>query len=252
LTFPNTIFFVSLKEQNHRNLFESLTGLVSRLRKECPWDREQTLDSMKPFMLEEAFELAEAVESGDPDRLKEELGDLLLVILLYCEISDRFSVKEVLSDVIGKMKERHPHVFGREKLSSSQDVIRRWEEIKQKSRNRNDVDALRRASLLNDQAIGLGFNPSSLEEVTAKLAEEAREVARARTEEEKLEESGDLLFTAVNICRMLNVDPESALTVSSVKFEQRFKKVIKELKEHGKDPAQTSFQEMDEIWNRVK
>jgi tetrapyrrole methylase family protein/MazG family protein len=243
---------VCLKEQNQPNLFESLIELVARLRRECPWDREQTLESMKPFMMEEAFEVAEAVQSRDSEKLREELGDLLLVILLLCEISDEFSVEEVLSGVINKMKTRHPHVFGQERLDSSQQVIERWEQIKRDSRKPEPAGALKKAWDLNDQAIEMGFNPSSLEDVTAKLAEEAGEVKRATTEEERLQESGDLLFTAVNICRMLDVDPESALLESSAKFERRFKKVIKELERQGKKPAETPFQAMDELWNRIK
>ena len=203
-------------------------------------------------MLEEALELSDAVDSGNPDRLKEELGDLLLVILMYCEISDRFNVNDVIRGTISKMKTRHPHVFGSERLSSSQQVVERWEEIKRASGKRGGADALKKASLLNDSAISMGFNPSSVKEMAAKLSEEVDELLSAKTEQEKHEESGDMLFTAVNICRMLNVEPESALLESSAKFERRFKKVFKELEQQGKDPARASFQEMDETWDRIK
>jgi tetrapyrrole methylase family protein/MazG family protein len=243
---------MSFKGQNPFQYFENLLKLVARLRRECPWDREQTHSSLKPFLLEEAYEVAEAVESGDPGKLKEELGDLLLIILLYCDISNEFSIKEVVEGTSDKMKARHPHVFGNEKLTSSQQVIERWEEIKRSEKTKKSLTALKKASLLNDGAMKAGFNPAQIEEVGEKLNEELAELRRARTHEEKENEAGDLLFTAVNICRMFRVEPESALMRSCTKFEQRLKRVFKELESQGKNPANTPFHEMDEIWDRIK
>jgi len=243
---------MALKEENQTTLFQKLSQLVARLRQECPWDREQTQESLKPSLLEEAFETAEAVESGDADRLKEELGDLLLMVLLYAEISQEFTVEDVLSGIIDKMKTRHPHVFGKEKLASREQVVERWEEIKRETRKGKSETALKKAALLNDRAIEAGFNPPSLEEMADKLNEEVGELKQAATHNEKKEESGDLLFTAVNICRMLGVEPESALLEACNKFEKRFKKVFKELQSRGKDPQSTTFQKMDEIWNEIK
>lgn len=243
---------MGLKEQNKEqpDLFKILSQLVGRLRKECPWDREQTPESLKPFLLEETLETSEAVESGDPERLKEELGDLLLMVLLYCEASQQFTVNEVLSGIIDKVKTRHPHVFGKEKLTSSQQVVERWEQIKQKTQRKDS--ALKKAVLLNDRAIQIGFNPPSLDEMAEKLTEEMEELKRAKTQEEQKEESGDLLFTAVNICRMLKVEPESALLAACNKFQQRLEKVFKELQSKGKIPQNTSFHKMDEIWTKIK
>ncbi len=243
---------MSFKGQNLSLHFEDLLKLVERLRRECPWDREQTTNSLKPFLLEEAFEAAEAVDSGDAGKLKEELGDLLLIILLYCDMSDKFTIKEVIQSTQDKMKARHPHVFGGEKLTSSQQVVKRWEEIKRSKKGGEKLTALRKASLLNDRAIETGFNPERVEEVGEKLKEELEELKRARTQEEKEDEAGDLLFTAVNMCRMLRVEPESALLRSCIKFEQRLRKVFKELENEGKNPATTPFHEMDEIWDRIK
>lgn len=243
---------MGLKEQNknEKDLFRTLSKLVGKLRKECPWDREQTPESLKPFLLEEALETSDAIESGDPERLKEELGDLLLMVLLYCEASQQFTLNEVLSGIIDKMKTRHPHIFGKEKLTSSQQVVERWEQIKQNSQRKDT--ALGKAVLLNDRALQIGFNPPSLDEMADKLSEEMNELKRAKAKEEQKEESGDLLFTAVNICRMLKVEPESALLVACNKFQQRFEKVFKELQSKGKTPQNTSFYEMDEIWSKIK
>ncbi|MFQ5905804.1 MAG: nucleoside triphosphate pyrophosphohydrolase [bacterium] len=241
-----------MKEENQSTLFQTLSQLVARLRRECPWDREQTHESLKPFLLQEAFETAEAVESGDPEKLEEELGDLLLMILLYAEISQEFAIGDVLSRVIHKMRTRHPHVFGQEKLASSKQVIERWEEIKRETRKGKAESALDKAALLNDRAIRAGFNPPSLQEMAEKLNEEIGELKRAETHKEKKEESGDLLFTSVNICRMLKVEPESALLEACSKFEKRLRKVFKELQSRGRDPRSTPFQKMDEIWNEIK
>ena len=243
---------MGLKEQNknEEDLFRTLSELVGKLRKECPWDREQTPESLKPFLLEEALETSDAVESGDPERLKEELGDLLLMVLLYCEASQQFTVNEVLSGIIDKMKTRHPHVFGKERLISSQQVIERWEQIKQNTQRKET--ALDKAVLLNDRAMQVGFNPPSIDEMADKLSEEMDELKRAKDQVEQKEESGDLLFTAVNICRMLKVEPESALLAACDKFQQRFEKVFKELQSKGKTPQNTSFHKMDEIWSKIK
>jgi len=243
---------MGLKEQNknEEDLFRTLSKLVAKLRKECPWDREQTPESLKPFLLEEALEASDAVESGNPERLKEELGDLLLMILLYCEASQEFTVNEVLSGVIDKLKTRHPHVFGKEKLISSQQVIERWEQIKKNTHKKET--ALDKAVLLNDRAMQVGFNPPSLNEMADKLSEEMNELKRAKDQVEQKEESGDLLFTVVNICRMLDVEPGSALLAACDKFQQRFEKVFKELQSKGKTPQNTSFHEMDDIWSKIK
>lgn len=243
---------MGLKEQNknEERLFKTLSDLVGKLRKECPWDREQTPESLKPFLLEETLEASDAVESGDPEKLKEELGDLLLMILLYCEASKEFTLSEVISGIIDKVRTRHPHVFGKEQLTSSQQVIKRWEEIKLKTQRKDS--ALKEAALLNDRAMQVGFNPPSLDEMAEKLSEEISELKQAGTQKEQKEESGDLLFTAVNICRMLKVEPESALLAACNKFQQRFEKVVKELQRKGKTPQNTAFHKMDEIWTKIK
>jgi uncharacterized protein YabN with tetrapyrrole methylase and pyrophosphatase domain len=156
----------------------------------------------------------------------------------------------VLSSITEKVKTRHPHVFGNEKLASSQQVVERWEEIKRETGK--GKTALQRAADLNDRAIKANFNPDSVDEMAAKLAEEMNELKKAKTREEKEDESGDLLFTAVNICRMVGVEPEPALLAACTKFSQRLEKVFKELKNRGLDPRNTPFQKMDEIWTKIK
>jgi len=257
--------------------FAELVELIARLRAPggCPWDREQTHDSVKPMTIEEAYEVAAAIDEGDDGELAGELGDLLLQVVFHAQMAkDRgaFEIGEVVRRVSEKMIRRHPHVFADDPASTSGEVLRNWEAIKA-----SELEAkghrLESASMLDSVKPGLpgvleafqmttkvsrvGFDWPDASSVVAKLDEEKDELKRAIAgrpagDPEIAEEIGDLLFVAVNVARVLGVDPESALKAANRKFRRRFHFVEERLRERGRDPAGSSLTEMDELWDAAK
>jgi MazG family protein len=257
--------------------FADLVDLIARLRAPggCPWDREQTHDSVKPMTIEEAYEVAAAIDEGDDDELAGELGDLLLQVVFHAQMAkDRgaFEIGDVVHRVSEKMIRRHPHVFADDTASTAGEVLRNWEAIKAselEARGRKPVSA----SMLDSVKSGLpgvleafqmttkvsrvGFDWPDAAAVVAKLDEESDELKRAlaarpAAHAEIAEEIGDLLFVAVNVARVLEVDPESALKAANRKFRRRFRFVEERLRERGKDPAGSSPPEMNELWEAAK
>ncbi len=245
--------------------FSRLSALVEFLRSEkgCPWDREQTMDSLRPHLLEEMHETVEAIEDGDPDRLREELGDVLFLILFAARIAEeegRFSIEDVLEDCYGKMKSRHPHVFeAREEMEPHQ-VLDRWERAKKKEKKEGEsvlsgvprsLPALIKAQRIQQRAASLGFDWDNIDDVFAKIKEEIAEfeAERAGCDRERLkDELGDILFALVNVARFLDLSAEDALNGTIGKFMRRFAHVEKEIARRGR----MTLAEMDEIWNRNK
>ena len=254
--------------ENKKNL-EELTALVTRLRgpEGCPWDREQTLESLRPFILEEAYELVDAIDQSRPAAICEELGDLLLEVLFVSQIcaeQARFTIQEVMSTLEEKLVRRHPHVFRATKASNSEEALARWDQVKDsEKRPRASVlesvpralPALVRAQKLSSRAAREGFDWSSADEVLAKLSEEVHELEGARRSdhpESLADELGDLLFVVVNLARHLNVDPEMALRSTNRKFVERFNFVQKRLEERNRTFAESSIEEMEELWEEAK
>jgi MazG family protein len=262
---------------NPGSLFEEFVRLIARLRAPggCPWDREQTHASVKPMTIEEAYEVAEAIDEGDDDALVGELGDLLLQVVFHADIGRErgaFGIDAVIRRVSEKMVRRHPHVFAEDPASTSSEVLRNWEALKQAERTAQGKDEAG-ASLLDGVSVGLpavmeafqmttkaarvGFDWTSPAGTLDKLREELAELEQAsgRTPVDTgavLEEVGDLLFTAVNLARVLGVDPESALKGASRKFRRRFRHVEERLMERGRTPAESSLEEMDALWDEAK
>ena len=254
--------------------FERFCKLIARLRAPggCPWDREQTHESLKPMTIEEAYEVVEAIEEGGPAELAGELGDLLLQVVFHSDIAreaGRFDIAEVLDRVSDKMVRRHPHVFGDASANDSKQVLRNWEAIKQEERSEGDsaeppplLDGVSRshpavleAYQLSTKASRVGFDwPDGLS-VLEKLQEEIDELNRAVLDDEKREteqELGDVLFSAVNAARVLGVDPESALKAANRKFRRRFGHVETRLRASGRDPADAELEEMEAFWTEAK
>jgi tetrapyrrole methylase family protein/MazG family protein len=249
---------------------DPLVDVVSRLRGEggCPWDREQDHRSLMPFVLEEAYEVIEAIELGDMHKLCEELGDLLLQIALHSQISaeqSHFDVNDVVEEITQKMIRRHPHVFSDVKVETSDDVLRNWQAIKaaEKRIGRSSVitgvskhlPALLRAHEIQRRAAKVGFDWSSVGQVLDKVREEIGELERAREagDVEALEaETGDLLFAMTNLSRHLGVMPEQALAGAVNKFARRFQFVEDEARKQGKELEDMSLEEMDRLWERAK
>jgi MazG family protein len=253
--------------------FERLVELIRRLRAPggCPWDREQTHESLKPMAIEEAYELVEAIDEGDDEQLVGELGDLLLQVVFHAQIAaeaGRFTVADVLEAVSGKMVRRHPHVFANETAATSGEVLRNWEALKRAEQaergatassmldsvSRN-LPAVMEAYQITTKAARVGFDWPNAEAVLAKLEEEVaelREALQAGRARAVSGELGDLLFTAVNLARLLADDPESALKAANRKFRRRFRHVEERLRERGLSPGESNLEEMESLWAEVK
>jgi tetrapyrrole methylase family protein/MazG family protein len=243
-----------------------LWDVVRRLRAECPWDREQTHASMTRFLVEEAYEAVEAIRDGDDDALKEELGDLLLHVFFHALIAGErgaFTLDDVARGELDKLTRRHPHVFGSQEVSGPEEVIANWETIK----GREDggkllldgipggLPAMMRAHRIQDRARSVGFEWEDTAGVLDKLEEEIgelrSELAAANRERVK-RELGDLLFSLVNLCRYLNVDPQEALNLTNDEFIRRFHAMQAALRAEGKELTESTLAEMEAKWQAAK
>jgi MazG family protein len=253
--------------------FQQLVELMARLRGPagCPWDREQTFDTIKPYTLEETYEVLDAIDRRDWKELAEELGDLLLQVVFYGQMAEEqglFGIADSLDAINEKLIRRHPHVFGQETAHSAGDVKRIWGEIKaaekkdrgQDSRGLLDsvphaMPALVEAQQIASRAAGVGFDWENAEQVIEKLDEELAELAEARrtTSPAELEnEIGDLLFVLVNLARFVKVDPEQALRRTNSKFRERFRYMERKLAAQGKKLEESNIGEMEELWQEAK
>jgi len=229
--------------------FIELLEIVKRVRNECPWDKEQTHDSLKPSVIEEAYEVTEAIIKKK--NLKEELGDLLLQVLMLAEIAEAFGIRDVIKKLKTKLVKGHPHVFGKTKLSSKEEVLERWHKRKKGhllDRVPKSLPALMEAYIIQERASRIGFDWNNIEGVFDKLEEELQELKEAKAKDRKQEELGDLLFVTAHLGQFLGVDPEEALKKACTKFRNRFRKIEKELKKN----KSLSFEEMDKIWEKEK
>ncbi|MGH9788537.1 MAG: nucleoside triphosphate pyrophosphohydrolase [Candidatus Acidiferrales bacterium] len=249
--------------------FEDVVQLMARLWAPggCPWDREQTHRSLRTYLLEETYEVLDAIERDDAEALRDELGDLLLQVVFHAQMAreqGRFGIDDVLTGLHEKLVRRHPHVFGEGKADTAQQVVHNWEALKAVERdNRSSalvgvsehVPALLEAYQLTRKAAQVGFDWEKAEDVLTKLDEEVGEVRKelAAGDTERVEgELGDLLFVVVNLARKLKVDPEVALRRANRKFVQRFHEIERELAARGKRPENSTLQEMDALWERAK
>jgi len=244
---------------------------MARLRGEngCPWDREQTHQSLKPYLAEEMYETLDAIDTGDMEHLKEELGDMLLQIVFHSQLANErgdFSMNDVCATISEKLVRRHPHVFGEANADTPEKVVKQWDEIKKsegtKAHRKSILDgvpismpALMRAMNLQEKASSVGFDWEGWEGAFEKLEEEVAELRKAISEKNAAhvaEEVGDLLFSIVNAARHMNIDPEEALRKTSGKFTRRFMHVEGNIvKKHGSFSG-SSLEEMDALWNEAK
>jgi MazG family protein len=256
---------------------QKLVDLVDRLRGEngCPWDKEQTRETLKPMLIEEAYEVLEALDGSDPAELKEELGDLLFQVVFHAQIAhekQEFQLADIIDRLHVKMIRRHPHVFGDADLKTAQDVLKNWEDIKaaekgvpssaQPGSEKSLLDgipeklpALHQAHQMTAKAARVGFDWNKLEDILDKLKEESQELREAyqNNEQERIAgEVGDLLFVTVNVARFLGIDPETALRRSNAKFNRRFRYVEANIKRQGRDLRDATLAEMDALWNEAK
>ena len=253
--------------------FQRLVEIMARLRgpNGCPWDSEQTFDTIKPYTLEETYEVLDAIDRRDWGELSEELGDFLLQAVFYAQMAEEqslFRISDVLDAIIQKLIRRHPHVFGDESAPSASDVKRIWGEVKaaeqREKGTRNHgllasvpraLPALVEAQQVASRAAHVGFDWETPEQVIEKLHEELGELDRARRAASPTElenEIGDLLFVLVNLARFVKVDPEQALRRTNAKFRERFSYIERKLAERGKKIEESNLDEMDELWREAK
>ncbi len=229
----------------------------------CPWDRKQTHDTLKKYLIEEAYEVIDAIESGNAENLKEELGDLLYQIYAHSHVTDSFSIDDVAVGIFNKLYHRHPHVFGEENAANSAEVADKWEKIKKKEREGksilsgvpNHIPALLRAYRVQEKVSRVGFEFSRFNDTIEKLEEELEELKSAvknESREEIMDEFGDILFSIVNIARFIELDPEESLRKSIEKFSARFTTVEKLVHESGKCFENYSIDELEAFWNKAK
>jgi MazG family protein len=253
------------------NHFERLCAIVAKLRAPggCPWDREQTNESLLPPLIEEAYEVAGAIRAKDDANLREELGDLVLLAVMHSEIakeSGRFNIEQVLEEVTAKLIRRHPHVFATSEVRDAEGVVKQWEAIKHEEKNGGGdrhylsglpaaLPALMRAQKAQKKAARVNFDWTDLSDVVAKVDEELAETKEAigtRDSTKIADEVGDLLFAVVNLARKSGLDAESALQTATDKFVSRFDRVEDELRARGKKLGEVGLEELDEIWNELK
>ncbi len=256
----------SLENRN----FQRLRQIVARLRAPggCPWDREQTHQSLVPGLLEEAYEVAEAIRASDDANLREELGDLLLQVVMHAQIASeegRFTVEDVSREVADKLVRRHPHVFAQSEAHDTGAVLKQWDAIKRAEKKSSDesyfsgltraLPALMLAQKAQTKAARVGFDWSEIKEVVAKVDEELAETKDAissQNAEAMADEMGDLLFAVVNLVRKNKLDAETVLAAATEKFIRRFHAMERELQAQGRRLGEVDLTAMDEIWNRVK
>lgn len=249
----------------HDYTFDYLLEVMRRLRRDCPWDREQTNDSIKGHTIEEAYEVVEAIDHRNDKDLASELGDLLLHVVFHAQIAadeGRFTIDDVLRAIIDKLVRRHPHIFGEVQVNGTADVLRNWEQIKMDEGRESVIDgvprslpALLKAWRMQDKASKIGFDWERREDVWKKVREEIAELehATADADADAIEsEVGDVLFSIVNYCRFIKVNPEDALRRTIQKFDRRFRHVERRLREQGRAPSDATLEEMDRYWDEAK
>jgi len=246
--------------------FASLRDIVARLRSPegCPWDKRQTHTSLQPFLVEECYEVLHAIEKGDYQKLCEELGDLLLQIMLHAQIaseSGQFDIDDVVAGIAGKLVRRHPHVFGGEMVTGAKEVELNWEVLKREERGAEEsllsgvpetMPALAYSQSVQRRAAAVGFDWEDADDILDKLVEEVAEIKRASSPEERAREFGDLLFTLANIARRLDIDLETALRSANQRFCQRFRYMEQVCRERGVELSSLSLDEQNSLWEEAK
>ena len=246
--------------------FDELVALMTTLRgpNGCPWDRKQTLESLKPFIVEESYEVVDAIDKNDRAALAEELGDFLLQAVFAAEITrveGSFDIGDAITAIYNKLVRRHPHVFGDVEAKDAEQVLVNWEKLKNEERKAEDksvpqaLPALLKASRLTEKAARVGFDWRQAEDVFAKIDEEVHELREAiggKNPQDIHEEIGDLLFSIANIARKLDVNAEEALQSANRKFKRRFESMERSVRSEGRNLDQLTLEQMDTLWDEAK
>ncbi len=253
--------------QEKLKAFERLLNIMDELREKCPWDKKQTIESLRHLTIEETYELADAILDKDMQEIKKELGDILLHIVFYARIGSEtkdFDIADVINSLCEKLITRHPHIYGDVKVANEQEVKENWEKLKLKEGNKSvlggvpkSLPALIKATRIQDKAKAVGFDWENKNQVWEKVQEELSElkvkIENAKADKEKIEqEFGDVLFSLINYARFIDVDPESALEKTNKKFIKRFQYLEEETRKQGRALEDMTLEEMDVYWNKAK
>ena len=252
--------------EKKKEAFAELLEIIETLRTKCPWDRKQTMESLRGLSIEEVYELGDAILAGDMAEVKKELGDLLMHIVFYAQIGQEqqsFDIADVLHGICEKLKYRHPHIYGEAEVKNAEEVLQNWEQLKLKEKGRKhrvlegvpvSLPALVKAYRIQDKARGVGFDWKEKEEVWNKVKEELDEFETevCQADPEKMEaEFGDLLFSMINAARLYGINPENALEKTNRKFIQRFGYVEEQAKAKGKKMQDMTLEEMEQLWEEA-
>jgi XTP/dITP diphosphohydrolase len=247
------------------NSFLGLVKIMDELREQCPWDKKQTIDTLRPLTIEETYELADAITEHDWKGIKEELGDILLHLLFYAKIGseqNQFTLRDVIEGISAKLVHRHPHIYGDVKVTDEEDVKRNWEKLKMKEGKKSvlsgvppSLPAIVKATRIQEKAKQVGFEWDKKEDVWKKVEEEMGELQEAVSMGKQAEiedEFGDVLFSLANYARFLQIDAEGSLEKTNKKFIRRFQEMESVAMSSGKELSAMTLEEMDAIWNQVK
>jgi len=252
--------------EGYKQEFSNLVEIVAKLRSAegCPWDKKQTHGSLREFLLEESYEVLDALDEEDTQKLRQELGDLLLQIILHAQIAaeyNEFKLEDELKDINSKLIRRHPHIFGNTRVKSAEEVSHNWEAIKKEERHPEasilesvprQMPALAYSQDIQRRVAQIGFDWENIDGVIDKLVEEVQEFKQTESQPERVDEFGDILFTLVNVARRMGVDPETSLRQANRKFFKRFAYMEKLCRERGITIGQLSFDDQNALWKEAK
>ena len=248
--------------KNQLQAFERLLDIMDELREKCPWDRKQTMETLRTLSIEEIYELSDAIIEKDSDEIKNELGDVFLHLVFYAKIAseqNQFDVADVLNSICDKLIHRHPHIYGDVEANTEEQVLQNWEQIKLKEGNKSvlsgvptSLPAMVKAYRIQDKVKGVGFEFENSEQVFEKIQEEIIEFKEDQNPTDKEMEFGDILFSLINYGRFVGINSEDALERSNKKFISRFQKLEEIVKENGQEMGDLTLSELEKLWNLAK
>lgn len=251
-----------MNRERQLQAFSKLLDIMDELREKCPWDKKQTMESLRYLTLEEVYELSDGILKNDLEEIKKELGDVLLHLVFYAKIASEkqaFDIADVIESLNEKLIFRHPHIYGDVEVADEKEVKENWEKLKLKEGNHSvlsgvskGLPSLIKATRIQEKARGVGFDFSTPEEAWQKVEEEMREFRNAENLQNKNDELGDVLFSLINYARLLKLNPDEALERTNLKFIQRFQYIEQKAKENGTSITELSLQQMDAYWNEAK
>lgn len=248
--------------KNQLQAFERLLDIMDELREKCPWDRKQTMETLRTLSIEEIYELSDAIIEKDSDEIKKELGDVFLHLVFYAKIAseqNQFDVADVLNSICDKLIHRHPHIYGDVEANTEEQVLQNWEQIKLKEGNKSvlsgvptSLPAMVKAYRIQDKVKGVGFEFENSEQVFEKIQEEIIEFKEEQNPTDKEMEFGDIFFSLINYGRFIGINSEDALERSNKKFISRFQKLEEIVKENGQEMGNLTLSELEKLWDLAK